>query len=201
MLGLASPTDDAWVAAALADVPRLLVDHAHCEMKAASNAMSLAVQNGHRPALVDALTALAMEELEHFRRVHAIIVARGIVFTPPEVDPYAASLRTACNALGPSPSKLVDRLLVGCLIEARSCERFRILGERAEDPELRAMWQELLASEAGHYRTFLDLAIVVGAEEGIGADRIRGRLRDLAAAEGTIVRELSREPERATVHG
>lgn len=202
MLGLATPTDDAWVTAALADVPRLLVDHAHCEMKAASNAMSLAVQNGQRPELVTALTALAMEELEHFRRVHAIIVARGIAFTPPEVDPYAASLRNACRALGPAPSKLVDRLLVACMIEARSCERFRILAERAQDPELRAMWNEFLASEAGHYRTFLDLAIAEGARDSMSEASVRARLRSLAEAEGALVADLSRETShRATVHG
>jgi tRNA-(ms[2]io[6]A)-hydroxylase len=201
MLGLATPTDDAWVAAALADVPRLLVDHAHCEMKAASNAMSLAVRHGDRPELVQALTALAMEELEHFRRVHAIIVARGIPFTPPEVDPYAASLRTACKALGPSPSKLVDRLLVGCLIEARSCERFRILADRCPDAELRAFWDELFTCEAGHYRTFLDLAIAEGAREGVASDTVRARLRALAEAEGALVGELARADTRTMIHG
>lgn len=201
MLGLATPTDDAWVEAALADVAGLLVDHAHCEMKAASNAMSLAVRHGDRPALVTALTALAEEELAHFRRVHSLIVERGIAFGPPPVDPYAAMLRKGVSALGESPSKLVDRLLVGCLIEARSCERFKILSERAHDADLRALWHELLASEAGHYRTFLDLAIAEGAHDGMDADAVRARLRALAEVEGTIVAELARGDARATIHG
>ncbi|MBI2389053.1 MAG: tRNA-(ms[2]io[6]A)-hydroxylase [Deltaproteobacteria bacterium] len=201
MLGLATPTDDAWIEAAIADVPSLLCDHAHCEMKAASNAMSLAVRHGDRPELVQALVALAEEELAHFRRVHQILIERGIPLGSPPVDPYAATLRRAAHDLGQFRSPLVDRLLIGALIEARSCERFRLLSERAPEPELRALYHELLASEAGHYRVFVDLAVREGAREGIDEDTVRARLRALAAAEGAIVAQLVVEDDRATVHG
>ncbi len=197
MLGLAAPTDDAWASAALADVDALLIDHAHCEMKAASNAMSLAVRHADRPALVEALMALAEEEIAHFRRVHEKVLARGRTLGPPPVDPYAALLR---KAAGPKPT-LVDRLLVGALIEARSCERFSLLSERCEDRELAAFWAELLASEAGHYRTFLDLAIAEGAREGMGVEAVRARLRALAQDEARIVQRLVDNDVRTTIHG
>ncbi|MBK7398048.1 MAG: tRNA-(ms[2]io[6]A)-hydroxylase [Myxococcales bacterium] len=200
MLGLASPTDDAWVEAALADIPRLLSDHAHCEMKAATNALSLAVRYCDRPALVQALAAIAEEETSHFRRVHAMLVERGLPLGTPPVDPYAAELRRSAE-VGRGPSALVDRLLVAALIEARSCERFRLLADRCTDPEPRALWRELLASEAGHYRTFLDLAIAEGERDGATADEVRERLSLLAVREAKIVARLAHTDDRATVHG
>ena len=198
MLGLAAPTDEAWIEAALADVDALLVDHAHCEMKAASNALSLAVRHGDRPALVDALAALAEEELSHFRRVHAILVSRGVSLGKPPVDPYAAELRRVAGgrAIG-----LVDRLLVCALIEARSCERFRLLSERVGDLALRAFYAELLASEAGHYRTFVDLAIAEAARDGVDDSTVRARLSELSSHEAFIVRRLAHNDERAAIHG
>lgn len=203
MLGLATATDDSWIEAAIADVPGLLVDHAHCEMKAASNAMSLAVRHGDRPELVAALIALAEEELAHFRRVHALLVERGIPLGNPPVDPYAAELRRAASSLPPLRPKsvLVDRLLVGALIEARSCERFRILAERAPEPSLRELYRELLSSEAGHYRVFFDLAVREGARDGVDEAAVRARLRAIAAVEGAIVARLVDDDHRATVHG
>lgn len=201
MLGLATATDDQWIDAALADVDRLLVDHAHCEMKAASNALSLAVQNGDRPELVAALAALAEEEIGHFRRVHALLLERGISLGTPPVDPYAVELRKAAAATSPRTSKLVDRLLVGALIEARSCERFRILADRVPDPALRALYQELLASEAGHYRVFVDLAVREGARDGFEEATVRARLRAIAGVEGRIVAGLAVSGDRAAVHG
>lgn len=200
MLGLASPTDDAWVEAALADIPRLLSDHAHCEMKAATNALSLAVRYCDRPALVQALAAIAEEETSHFRRVHAMLVERGLPLGTPPVDPYAAELRRSAE-VGRGPSALVDCLLVAALIEARSCERFRLLADRCTDPEPRALWRELLASEAGHYRTFLDFAIAEGERDGATADEVRERLSLLAVREAKIVARLAHTDDRATVHG
>ena len=201
MLGLQAATDAAWAEGALRDLDEVLRDHAHCEMKAASNAMSLAVRHGDRPELVRALLELAEEELRHFRRVHEMLVARGIPLGTPPIDPYAAALRTASTRHGKSPSVVVDRLLVGALIEARSCERFRILSERAPEEELRALYRELLASEAGHYRTFLDLAIAEGARDGVDEATVRARLRAFAEVEGAIVARLVDEEDRAAVHG
>jgi tRNA-(ms[2]io[6]A)-hydroxylase len=202
MLGLQCETDDAWVEAALADVDALLIDHAHCEMKAASNAMSLAVRYGDRPALVAAMIALAEEELSHLRLVHDRIVARGRTLGPPPVDPYAAFLR---KAVGPSRSPtLVERLLIGALIEARSCERFKLLSERCPDAELAAFYKTLLAAEAGHYRTFVDLAIAAGAQDGVDEDQVRARLAELAQHEASIVERLARNDDgasRSAIHG
>jgi tRNA 2-(methylsulfanyl)-N6-isopentenyladenosine37 hydroxylase len=199
MLGLAVATDEAWVEAALADVDALLVDHAHCEMKAASNALSMAVRHGDRPDLVRAMTLLAEEELAHFRQVHERLVARGVPLGPPPVDAYAAELRKI--AAGGKAIGVVERLLVGALIEARSCERFKLLSQRCPDAELRAFYAELLAAEAGHYRTFVDLAITEGSRDGIAESEVRARLVALAAAEGRIVERLARGDERAAIHG
>jgi tRNA-(ms[2]io[6]A)-hydroxylase len=204
MLCLTVPTDDAWAAAALRDVDAVLVDHAHCEMKAASNALSLAARHPGDRELVRALTDLAREEIDHFQRVLSALEARGVALGPPPVDPYAAELRRAMNELPREreASALVDRLLVGALIEARSCERFKLLADAtagdAAHAELHAFWGELLAAEARHYRTFVDLAT-----RAAGGDRARvaARLEVLARAEGAIVAALAAGTSRATIHG
>lgn len=204
MLGLKVPTDGEWAAAAMRDADAVLVDHAHCELKAASNALSLVARHPGDAALALALADLAREEIEHFQQVIAVLTARGVAIGPPVVDPYAAALRRAANDLprGPGVTVLVDRLLVGALIEARSCERFRLLADAAQagDAELHALWRELLASEARHYRTFVDLA--VGAA---GGDRacVVDRLERLAGAEAVIVSALAASGgvSRATIHG
>ena len=215
MLCLEVPTDAGWVEAAMSDVDAVLVDHAHCEMKAASNALSLAARHPGDLELVRALTDLAREEIEHFQRVLRLLEERGVALGAPPVDAYAADLRRAANALprdpGPSAS-LVDRLLVGALIEARSCERFKLLAE-ATAPSLaggagaqgmeamHALWSELLAAEARHYRTFVDLATrAAGGDKA----RVAARLEAIARAEGAIVAGLARDgagASRATIHG
>jgi tRNA-(ms[2]io[6]A)-hydroxylase len=181
----------------------VLLDHAHCEMKAASNALSLAARHPRSHSVVLALTDLAREEIEHFQRVVRILEARGVALGPPPVDTYAAELRRVVNELVRSPddAPLVDRLLVGALIEARSCERFKLLADACEgDPrltELGALWGELLACEARHYRTFVDLAV-----EAAHADRTQvvARLEQIARVEGAIVVALSGS-SRAAIHG
>jgi tRNA-(ms[2]io[6]A)-hydroxylase len=202
MLGLKAETDGAWAEAALRDLDRVLADHAHCEMKAASNALSLAARHPDRLGLVRALTDLAREEIDHFQRVLATLEARGVPLGNPPVDEYAAALRNAAaqDARG-RKGGLVDRLLVGALIEARSCERFKLLAgalEKAGQRELHAFYTELLAAEARHYREFIDLA--VDAADG-ARDEVLARLDALAEREAEIVRTLARAPERATIHG
>ncbi len=208
MLCLEVPTDAAWVEAAMSDVDAVLVDHAHCEMKAASNALSLAARYPGDLELVRALTDLAREEIEHFQRVLRLLEERGVALGAPPVDAYAADLRRAANALprdpGPSAS-LVDRLLVGALIEARSCERFKLLADAtAEAPgreAMHALWSELLAAEARHYRTFVDLATRAAGGD---RERVAARLGGIARAEGAIVAGLARDgagASRATIHG
>jgi len=204
---LTVPTDEAWVDAATADVEAVLLDHAHCEMKAASNALSLAARHPQDAELVRALTDLAREEIDHFQRVHAVLTARGVGLGPPPVDAYAAELRRAVQA-EPRESglpSLVDRLLVCALIEARSCERFKLLAAatqaRAAFVEEHALWNELLAAEARHYRTFVEMAV-----RAAGGDRPRAtaRLERLARLEGAIVGSFAAggaAPSRATIHG
>jgi tRNA-(ms[2]io[6]A)-hydroxylase len=208
MLCLKVPTDAAWATAALRDVDAVLVDHAHCEMKAASNALSMATRHLADVELVRAMTDLAREEIDHFQQVLALLVARGVPLGPPPVDAYAAELRrrTSGTHRGQGDAAaVVDRLLVAALIEARSCERFKLLAEAAapvpEHAALHAFWTELLAAEARHYRTFVDLA-----ERAAGGDRaaVLARLDVLAGVEGALVRELARRGEgasRATIHG
>jgi len=207
MLGLKVDTDEAWVEAAMRDLDGVLVDHAHCEMKAASNALSLVARHPESAALVRALTELAREEIEHFQRMLALLEARSLPLGSPPVDDYAASLRSAAQAdsRGPKLGPLVDRLLVGALIEARSCERFKLLAsalERAGEREVSTFYSELLAAEARHYRTFIDLAVEASAPSGASRDDVLTRLDVLAEREGAIVQGLARNPKpRATIHG
>jgi tRNA-(ms[2]io[6]A)-hydroxylase len=210
MLCLKVPTDAAWAEEAMRDVDAVLVDHAHCEMKAASNALSLVTRHPGDAAIVKALTDVAREEIEHFQRVLAVLVTRGVALGPPPVDPYAAELRRAANELPRGRGEtalLVDRLLVGALIEARSCERFKLLAEvtagKPEHAALHTLWNELLAAEARHYRTFVDLATHAAGDE---RDAVPARLERLARAEGDIVGALAGPARpggasRAAIHG
>ena len=210
MLCLKVPTDAAWAEEALRDVDAVLVDHAHCEMKAASSALSLATRQFADAPLVRALTDLAREEIEHFQRVLAVLVERGVALGPPPVDAYAAELRRAVNQLPRGEGEaapLVDRLLVGALIEARSCERFKLLAEataaKPEHAALHALWNELLAAEARHYRTFVDLATRLAGGD---RDAVDARLERIARVEGDIVRALAGPARaggasRAAIHG
>lgn len=210
MFCLRAPTDAAWAREAARDLDSVLVDHAHCEMKAATNALSLIVRHPGDLALVRALTELAREELDHFRRCVAFLERRGLSLGAPAVDAYAAELRRAMGLLPPSGlPPIVDRLLVGALIEARSCERFKLLLDalpKATPHDLRGFYEELFTAEARHYRVYVDLAIRAGAAPGEVASpdveaRVSARLALLAEAEGMIVRTLADRDRRATVHG
>jgi tRNA-(ms[2]io[6]A)-hydroxylase len=206
MFCLTVATDPAWAREAVKDLDAVLVDHAHCEMKAATNALSLVVKHPDNFRLVQALTELAREELDHFGRVVSFIEKRGLALGIPPVDDYAAALRRAQTRLPASSLPLVvDRLLFSALIEARSCERFKLLIEALPEstPEdLAEFYRELFACEARHYRQYVDLAIMaVGIEKEKGRADVEARLQLLADAEGNIVRSLAERDERATVHG
>jgi len=209
MLCLKVSTDAAWAQEAMRDVDAVLVDHAHCEMKAASNALSLAARHPGDAELARALTDLAREEIDHFQRVLGMLVERRVTLGPPPVDAYAAELRRATNELPRERgegSTLVDRLLVGALIEARSCERFKLLADATATEPTRAaehaLWSELLAAEARHYRTFVDLATRAAAGD---RARVEARLDAIAEAEAKIVAALAQagrgHPSRAAIHG
>jgi len=198
VLCLTHLTDPGWASVALADLPRVLVDHAHCEMKAATNALSLATRTPASPDVARALVAIAEEELRHFRAVLDLLEQRGIALGKPDVDAYAAELRKLAQKDGKKTpaDALVDRLLVGALIEARSCERFRLLADalEARGDALAAFYDDLFACEARHYTTLIDLAIAASGDEAA----VRARLAVIARAEGELAARLGNKPK---VHG
>jgi tRNA-(ms[2]io[6]A)-hydroxylase len=194
MLGLLAPTDPGWVQAVERDLDRLLSDHAHCELKAAHTALSLVGRyGGEMPELVAPLVELAHEETEHFREVEARVRARGKALSTPATDGYVVALRKEARGAREDVPALLDRLLISALIEARSCERFKLLSEQLDDAELRAFYRGLMASEAAHFRLFARLA-----ESRFGEDASRARLRTLAQREAALASSLPLGP---TVHG
>ena len=184
---LRSATDPRWLPLALARFDEVLLDHAHCEQKAAASAMALVAAYPERSTLVRRLVRLAVEELRHFRLVHEGIVGRGLVLGRDHGDPYARQL-VALARTG-AVERLVDRLLLAALIEARSHERLALLAGGLADPELAAFYRSLATSEAGHHRLFVELATEVA-----GADAAARRLDELAEAEAAIVAALPLEP-------
>jgi tRNA-(ms[2]io[6]A)-hydroxylase len=180
MLALAVPSSRTWLVRALTDLDAVLVDHAHCEKKAASTAVSLLFRYPERHTLLPALSALAREELTHFERVLALLERRGVVYRRMTPSPYATELLAAVRS--EEPRRLLDTLLCLALIEARSCERMRLLADAVDDAELASFYRDLLASEARHHRTYLHLAETVGSIE-----EARARLDELAAHEAAVL--------------
>jgi tRNA-(ms[2]io[6]A)-hydroxylase len=187
-LPLAIPSPPDWITAATGDLGALLTDHAHCELKAASNAMALAGRHPERTALVQDLTALAREELRHFDQAHAQLRARGLALTRPQPDRYVNELHDfvrrarSPGALGP----LLDELVLCGFIEARSCERFRLLASAAQlPPDLRTFYTELAAAEARHHELFFRHATQIA-----GPAVAAARIAEVAAAEAEIVARL-----------
>lgn len=163
MLRLKLPTDPRWVDIAEKNINEILTDHAYCEQKAASSAISFIVQYPEYPELVDAMAALAKEEMEHFEMVHDQIKKRGYELGRERKDNYILKLRKFFKG-GDRKRQLVDSLLLAAMIEARSCERFRVLSEGLVEPELKAFYAELMKSEAMHYTMFLSFARDIGGE-------------------------------------
>jgi tRNA-(ms[2]io[6]A)-hydroxylase len=184
---LQSRTDATWTAVALADLDELLVDHAHCEKKAAGTALNLIFRYPRHAALLDPLSRLAREELVHFEQVLALLRARGVAFAAQKPAPYAGRLRAHTRAA--DPERLVDALLCGALIEARSCERFALLGAAAPDAALRSFYASLHAAEARHERVYLELA-----EPFASRAALRARHRELAEREAEILGETPLAP-------
>ncbi len=158
MLGLKLPTDPRWVNIVEKNIDEILTDHAYCEQKAASTAISLIVSFPEYTELVQEMTALAREEMAHFKMVHDRIIARGQTLGRDRKDYYVLDLLKFFPSGGSRTNQLVHRLLYAALIEARSCERFRLLSEELEDKELADFYQKLMVSEAGHYTLFLKFA-------------------------------------------
>lgn len=193
MLGLQLPTDPRWAELVRQDLPELLTDHAWCEQKAASNAISLIVRHPELSELVQELTRIAQEELEHFGQVVAIIHARGWTLGPERKDHYVNELLSFVRKDGTREERLVDRLLFSAMIEARSCERFRLLADECGDAELRGFYRDLMESEAGHYATFIGFARRFGGREDV--DR---RWRQFLAFEAEVVSRYGNSP---AMHG
>ena len=162
MLGLKLPTDPRWVNIVEKNIDDILTDHAFCEQKAASTAISLIVGFPEYTELVSEMTALVREEMGHFKMVHDLIIARGQTLGRDRKDSYVIALLSFFPKGGSRTTQLVHRLLIAALIEARSCERFRLLSEELEDTKLREFYKKLMISEAGHYTMFLKFARLYG---------------------------------------
>jgi len=187
MKWLAVPSSASWLAQALAHPDLVLIDHAHCERKAAGVALQLMFRYPSDGALAAVLSPLAREELEHFERVQALLQRRGIPLRPLAAPPYGASL--AALVRRQEPQRRLDSFLVAGLIEARSHERMALLAAHSPDPELRELYTDLLASEARHFGLYWVLA-----ERAAPRAALMGRLEELAAAEAELLATLWSAP-------
>jgi len=169
MLGLKLVTDPRWVNIVETNIEEILTDHAWCEQKATSNAISIIVLNSEHVDLVEAMMKIAKEELEHFKLVHDIIVKRGLKLGRERKDNYVNELVKFMIKGGDRKVCFVDRLLFSAMIEARSCERFKCLSENISDKELAKFYRDLMESEAGHYTTFIGFARKYG--DGVDVDK------------------------------
>jgi len=185
------PHAERWLELVLGDTETLLIDHAHCERKAAATAMSLVTRYPERPDLVSAMVELALEELEHFREVHQRIADRGLTLGPDPGDPYAKAL--VGQVQGDRRDRLVDRLLVSGLIETRSFQRLRLLGQHHPDPDLAEMFERFARAEGGHGTLFVSLAKRFGRSP----EAVRERHEELQRFEIDL---LASSPIRCAMH-
>jgi tRNA 2-(methylsulfanyl)-N6-isopentenyladenosine37 hydroxylase len=191
MLNLKLPTDPRWVDAALDNIEQILIDHAYCEQKAASSCISLIIQFPEKEKLVEVLSPVVAEEWEHFERVLAQLKARGFKLGKQRTDEYVVQLVKNERKGGAIERQLMDKLLINALIEARSCERFKLLSKNINDEGLSKFYHELMISEAGHYRNFLDLA-----KEYMPAEIVDARWKELLEIEAEIMKSLEIRSDR-----
>ncbi|GAB2772047.1 tRNA-(ms[2]io[6]A)-hydroxylase [Salinimicrobium soli] len=193
MLGLKLPTDPRWVNIVEKNIEEILTDHAFCEQKAASTAISLIVTHPEYSELVTAMTALAKEEMSHFKMVHDKLLERGYTLGRDRRDEYVVKLMTFFPKGGSRKTNLIHRLLYAALIEARSCERFRLLSENLEDKELADFYRSLMVSEANHYTMFLNFARKYGERK-----EVDQKWQELLEFEAEIMKDLGKSE---TMHG
>jgi len=196
MLGLKLPTDPRWVNIVEKNIEEILTDHAYCEQKAASNAISVIVKFAQFPDLVQAMTEIAREEMEHFGMVHSKMLERGLKLGFERKDPYVNDLAAYLkkrNSGGSFENQFVNRMMFAAMIEARSCERFRILSEEINDTDLREFYRSLMESEARHYTTFLNFA----RKYGKGID-VETRWNEFLEFEATLMKKYGTSE---TMHG
>ncbi|MFN6943834.1 MAG: tRNA-(ms[2]io[6]A)-hydroxylase [Cytophagaceae bacterium] len=191
MLGLKLPTDPRWVDIAQISIDDILTDHAYCEQKAATTCISLIIHYSEKEELVEVLAPIVSEEWSHFRMVLKELNKRGFKLGPKRVDEYVVELFKLERKGGKRERQLMDKLLISALIEARSCERFRLLSLHISDEGLKSFYHELMISEAGHYRTFVDLAKVYMPEE-----EVKQRLQEMLEAEADIIKNLKIRGDR-----
>jgi tRNA 2-(methylsulfanyl)-N6-isopentenyladenosine37 hydroxylase len=191
MLGLKLPTDPRWVNVAEKNIGEILVDHAYCEQKAASSCISLIIQFPEKEKLREILMPVVSEEWAHFRMVLKEMDARGIKFENPRRDEYVHQLYAAMKRGGTRDEQLGERLFMNALIEARSCERFRILSQEISDINLREFYHELMISEAGHYVNFIDLA-----KEYLSTEYVKKRWAGWLEIEAQVIENLEVRGDR-----
>lgn len=193
MLGLKLPTDPRWVNIAEKNIEEILTDHAFCEQKATSTAISLIVSFPEYSDLVEAMIALVKEEISHFKMVHDKILARGWKLGRDRKDDYVSKLVQFFPKGGSRTTQLVHRLLYAALIEARSCERFKLLSENIKDQELATFYKNLMVSEANHYTMFLGFARQYGDRT-----EVDKKWQALLDFEADIMKDLG---TKETMHG
>ena len=193
MLGLKLPSDPRWVNIAEKNLEEILSDHAFCEQKAASTAISLIVSFPEYTELVQEMIALVEEEMSHFKMVHDLILERGFTLGRDRKDAYVSKLLQFFPKGGSRTTQLVHRLLLAALIEARSCERFRLLSENLEDKKLAKFYRKLMISEANHYSSFLGFARQYGERK-----EVDDKWEALLEFEAEIMKSLS---VSETIHG
>jgi tRNA 2-(methylsulfanyl)-N6-isopentenyladenosine37 hydroxylase len=191
MLCLKNTTQSAWIQVAIAHPNEILIDHAHCEKKAAAFAMALINRYPEKERLVLDMIDLAREEMDHFEIVVKELRKRSVRLTHDSGNRYAQALHEHIRT--GEPERLLDSLIVGAFIEARSCERFSLLAEHATQDDMKELYRSLLASEAGHYRAYTDIA-----REYFPVDVVKNRLEEFGDIEADIVAHLDNRP---TMHG
>lgn len=193
MLGLKLKTDPRWVTIVESNIEEILTDHAWCEQKAATNIITIITYNSEHVDLVTDLLEIAKEEIEHFQMVHNIIKERGLTLGRERKDHYVNELFKFMRKDGSRNDAFIDRLLFSAMIEARSCERFKVLSQNIEDKELAEFYKQLMISEAGHYTTFLKFAKKYS--EKIDVDK---RWKEWLDFEGQLITNYGKSE---TVHG
>jgi tRNA 2-(methylsulfanyl)-N6-isopentenyladenosine37 hydroxylase len=191
VLGLELPTDPRWVNIAGKSIEEILVDHAYCEQKAASSCISLIVMFPDKEELVKMLTPVVAEEWGHFERVLEELNKRGFKLGSVRKDEYVARLAKVERKGGSRDQQVVEKLLINALIEARSCERFRLLWKNLADESLQKFYYELMVSEAAHYKNFLQLAKTYLPE-----DRVMLRWKEILKEEAEIIKTLEVRGDR-----
>jgi tRNA-(ms[2]io[6]A)-hydroxylase len=191
MLGLKLATDPVWVNIAEKTIDEILTDHAYCEQKAASTCISLIIQYPDKEELVEELTPIVAEEWGHFRKVLREMKNRGYTFGRNRSDDYVTELMKFQRKGGKEEDRLLDKLLISAMIEARSCERFRLLSLHIQEEDLKKFYHEFMVSEAGHYRTFLDLARLYTDE-----DKVKIRWQEMLEFEADIMKRRELRGDR-----